>query len=82
VAPPSRAGSTLTRSYDRYSVRPRAFGTIPRARRCGGFSYGDALGAGEGWAVDPVQQFGAREFAAFAQRDVRWACAWLPYCRR
>jgi phosphoribosylformylglycinamidine synthase len=24
---------------------------------CGGFSYGDVLGAGEGWAkVDPVQQ--------------------------
>lgn len=37
---------------------------------CGGFSYGDVLGAGEGWAKSVLFNSRARdEFAAFFQRD-------------
>jgi phosphoribosylformylglycinamidine synthase len=37
---------------------------------CGGFSYGDVLGAGEGWAKSILFNARARdEFAAFFQRD-------------
>ncbi len=37
---------------------------------CGGFSYGDVLGAGEGWAKSVLFNSQARdEFAAFFQRD-------------
>jgi phosphoribosylformylglycinamidine synthase len=45
---------------------------------CGGFSYGDTLGAGEGWArsilFNPAL---AEQFAAFFNRadTWRWACA-------
>ena len=46
---------------------------------CGGFSYGDVLGAGEGWAKSILFNPRARdEFAAFFQREripSRWACA-------
>jgi phosphoribosylformylglycinamidine synthase len=45
---------------------------------CGGFSYGDVLGAGEGWAKSVLFNPRAREqFEAFFQRAIpsRWACA-------
>ncbi len=45
---------------------------------CGGFSYGDVLGAGEGWAKSILFNARARdEFAAFFARPTRSrsACA-------
>jgi phosphoribosylformylglycinamidine synthase len=45
---------------------------------CGGFSYGDVLGAGEGWAKSILFHARARAtFARFFARPTpsRWACA-------
>ena len=53
---------------------------------CGGFSYGDVLGAGEGWAKSILFNARARdEFAAFFMRDgdvSRWAYATAARCSR
>ena len=39
---------------------------------CGGFSYGDVLGAGRGWATSILERAALREeFAAFFARDER-----------
>ena len=45
---------------------------------CGGFSYGDVLGAGEGWAKSILFNDGAREqFQRFFERGdtLSWVCA-------
>ena len=52
---------------------------------CGGFSYGDVLGAGEGWAKSILFNPLARdEFAAFFERTrpSPWACATAVRCCR
>jgi phosphoribosylformylglycinamidine synthase len=38
------------RAHDRPDRRPRRLGDFQALVACGGFSYGDVLGAGEGWA--------------------------------
>ena len=48
---------------------------------CGGFSYGDTLGAGEGWAARSCSTTGADQFAAFFARSDSFAlgvCNGLP----
>ncbi|MSU48762.1 MAG: phosphoribosylformylglycinamidine synthase, partial [Opitutus sp.] len=49
---------------------------------CGGFSYGDVLGAGEGWAKSILFNEGARaEFAAFFQREDTFALGVCNGCQ-
>ncbi len=49
---------------------------------CGGFSYGDVLGAGEGWAKSILFNARAREqFAAFFERDDRFALGVCNGCQ-
>jgi phosphoribosylformylglycinamidine synthase len=49
---------------------------------CGGFSYGDVLGAGEGWAKSILFNVGARdEFAAFFARDMTFALGVCNGCQ-
>ena len=52
---------------------------------CGGFSYGDVLGAGRGWATSILYNDMLREqFAAFFADETssRWACATAARCWR
>jgi len=49
---------------------------------CGGFSYGDVLGAGEGWAKSILFNARAREqFAAFFERNDRFALGVCNGCQ-
>jgi phosphoribosylformylglycinamidine synthase len=49
---------------------------------CGGFSYGDVLGAGEGWAKSILFHAGARaEFAAFFAREDTFALGVCNGCQ-
>lgn len=49
---------------------------------CGGFSYGDVLGAGEGWAKSILFNTRVREqFAAFFERDDRFALGVCNGCQ-
>ncbi len=49
---------------------------------CGGFSYGDVLGAGEGWAKSILFNTGARdEFAAFFERDTTFTLGVCNGCQ-
>ena len=49
---------------------------------CGGFSYGDVLGAGQGWAeVDPVQRRAARRVRAFFARSDTFALGVCNGCQ-
>nr|MBA3756694.1 phosphoribosylformylglycinamidine synthase subunit PurQ [Nitrosomonas sp.] len=49
---------------------------------CGGFSYGDVLGAGEGWAKSILFNFRARdEFEAFFQRNDTFALGVCNGCQ-
>jgi phosphoribosylformylglycinamidine synthase len=49
---------------------------------CGGFSYGDVLGAGEGWAKSILFNPGARdEFAAFFGRDATFTLGVCNGCQ-
>ena len=49
---------------------------------CGGFSYGDVLGAGEGWAKSILFQAGLRDaFAAFFQRGDSFALGVCNGCQ-
>jgi phosphoribosylformylglycinamidine synthase len=49
---------------------------------CGGFSYGDVLGAGEGWAKSILFHAGARaEFAAFLAREDTFALGVCNGCQ-
>ena len=49
---------------------------------CGGFSYGDVLGAGEGWAKSVLFNSRARdEFAAFFERDKTFALGVCNGCQ-
>ncbi len=49
---------------------------------CGGFSYGDVLGAGEGWAKSALFHAGARaEFAAFFAREDTFALGVCNGCQ-
>ena len=49
---------------------------------CGGFSYGDVLGAGRGWAASILFQSGLRDqFAAFFERKDRFALGVCNGCQ-
>jgi phosphoribosylformylglycinamidine synthase len=49
---------------------------------CGGFSYGDVLGAGEGWAKSILFNTRARDmFAAFLEKDDRFALGVCNGCQ-
>jgi phosphoribosylformylglycinamidine synthase len=49
---------------------------------CGGFSYGDVLGAGRGWATSILERPALREmFAAFLARDDRFALGVCNGCQ-
>jgi phosphoribosylformylglycinamidine synthase len=51
----------LRRAHVRPAGRPRAARAVPGLVACGGFSYGDTLGAGEGWARShPLQPAAGR----------------------
>ena len=51
---------------------------------CGGFSYGDVLGAGEGWAksilFNRARARRVRGVSSRATRPSRWACATAARC--
>ena len=59
----------LRRAHERPAGRPRAARQFQGFVACGGFSYGDTLGAGEGWARSILfnPQL-AEQFAAFFDR--------------
>jgi phosphoribosylformylglycinamidine synthase len=49
---------------------------------CGGFSYGDVLGAGRGWATSILERPGLRDqFAAFFARDDRFSLGVCNGCQ-
>ncbi len=49
---------------------------------CGGFSYGDVLGAGQGWARSILFNAGARDaFSAFFDRDDSWGLGVCNGCQ-
>ena len=49
---------------------------------CGGFSYGDVLGAGEGWAKSILFNDRVRdEFATFFHRRKRWRWGYVTVAR-
>ena len=49
---------------------------------CGGFSYGDVLGAGRGWATSILERAALRDmFAAFLARDDRFALGVCNGCQ-
>jgi len=49
---------------------------------CGGFSYGDVLGAGQGWARSILFNPGARDaFSAFFERDDSWGLGVCNGCQ-
>jgi phosphoribosylformylglycinamidine synthase len=65
----ARGFRCLRCAHDRYPERARALGRFHGLVACGGFSYGDVLGAGEGWAKSILFNARAREqFAAFFAR--------------
>ncbi|KAH9969308.1 PurM, N-terminal-like protein [Lactifluus volemus] len=56
-----------------------AWTRVPRARACGGFSYGDVLGAGAGWAHAALLHEGARNaFKSFFAREDAFALVLIP----
>jgi phosphoribosylformylglycinamidine synthase len=66
------------RAHERHRGRESKLDSFKGFAACGGFSYGDVLGAGEGWAKSILFNRRARdEFEAFFARGTpsRWACA-------
>ena len=67
-----RAGfDVVDDAHDRHLERPAQFGWVIRGlAACGGFSYGDVLGAGEGWAKSILFNARARrELSEFFARS-------------
>ena len=65
----SRRLRRARRAHERHHRGPRLAGDFRGFAACGGFSYGDVLGGGEGWAKSILYNARARdEFAAFFAR--------------